>query len=264
MSKKKEIPQYDFEMVETHCHLDYLKEVNTTEAVEKAREKNVTKLITISVDPTNLQTVLDIADQFPNVYCSQGIHPHNAKDWTDEVEATIRKGVTHQKVIAIGEIGLDYYYNNSEPDIQRKVFRRQLELAKELDLPVIIHSRDAEKDTIEILKEFPEVKGEIHSFTSSLDLAKYTLDHGLLLGFNGIITFKNAQGVRDAVALTPIEKILLETDSPFLAPTPFRGKENAPHFLPLVAQKVADIKSLQVSEVIEITTENATKLFSLK
>lgn len=263
MKGKKEIPQFEYEMVETHCHLDYLKEVNPEEAVNLAKEKNITKLITISVDPTNLKKVTEIADTFPNVYCSQGVHPHNAKDWSDEVEKTILENVKLEKVIAIGEIGLDYYYNNSDPNIQKKVFARQLELAIELDLPVIIHSRDAEEDTIEILKKYPDTKGEIHSFTSSLKLAKFALGMGLSLGFNGIITFKNAESVRDAVTLAPIEQILLETDSPFLAPTPFRGKENAPHYLPLVAAKVAEIKSLTLQEVIEITTSNAHKLFNL-
>lgn len=263
MSKKKEIPFYESEMVETHCHLDYLKEVNPQEAIELAAEKNVSKLITISVDPSNLDTVMNIARQFPQVYCSQGVHPHNAKDWNEEVEKKIKLNIKEKKVVAIGEIGLDYYYNNSEPDIQKQVFRKQLEMASELKLPVIIHSRDAEDDTIEILKEFPQTKGEIHSFTSSLNLAQFALDQGLSLGFNGIITFKNAQSVRDAVSLAPLDRILLETDSPFLAPTPFRGKENAPHYLPLVAQKVAEIKSISVEEVIGQTTRNANTLFSL-
>jgi TatD DNase family protein len=251
--------------IETHCHLDYLKQLPTEEIIQKAKEQNIEKIMTISVEPDNLQTVIDIANTYENVYCSQGIHPHDAKLANDNVLKTIKENALKEsKVLALGEMGLDYHYDNSPRDIQKKYFRAQLELAAEIDYPVVIHTRDADDDTIEILKDLgPSLnrKGVLHSFTSTPKLAEVALDLGFYIGFNGIITFKKAQEVRDIVSLTPIEKILLETDSPFLTPVPHRGKENAPFYLPFVAQKVAQIKELPLEEVQEQCYQNSIDLF---
>ncbi len=266
MSKKKrDIPIFDHPIFETHCHLDYLKERTTEETIALACEKGIDRFITISVSPNNLDGVIEIAKAHTNVFCTQGLHPHEAKHWNEEVEAKILKNSEFEKVVAIGEIGLDFHYNNSPKEKQIEVFRRQLEIAIERELPVVIHSRDADPETIEVLEEMaPKMKkkGVIHSFTSGPELAKKAIELGFCLGFNGIITFKNAQAVRDIVELTPIDKILLETDSPFLTPTPYRGQENGPQFLPFIAEKVAEIKEVTVDELLKVAYQNSLREFT--
>jgi TatD DNase family protein len=264
--KRREIPNFELEIFETHCHLDYLKSHEIEELLQKCRDLTINKIVTISVEPSNLAKVIQLADDHEMIYTCQGIHPHEAKDYTDDVEATIKQNLSHEKVLAVGEVGLDYYYNHSPHDTQRDVFRRQMNIAIVNNLPVIIHSRDAEDDTIAILDEFSpklERKGVIHSFTSKPELAKNALENGFYLGFNGIITFKNAQDVRDAVELAPLDRILIETDAPFLTPEPYRGRENAPIYLPFIAEKISEIKNVPVEEVIKVTTQNAKNLFSL-
>lgn len=261
---KREIPILNHPIFETHCHLDYLKEGTTEEILKCSHEKGINRFITISVSTGNLDGVIELANSYDNVYCTQGLHPHEAKHWTPEIDAKILKNSKGEKVVAIGEIGLDFHYNNSPKDIQIQAFKRQLEIAIERKLPVVIHSRDADPETVEILEEFaPKMpkKGVIHSFTSGPDLARKALELGFYLGFNGIITFKNAQAVRDIVTLTPLERILLETDSPFLTPTPYRGQENSPKFLPFIAEKIAEIKEIDLDEVLLTCYQNSLNLF---
>ena len=249
-------------MIETHCHLDYLKSAPVPEIVEKANELGIEKMITISVEPGNFTIVSELAKQYPNVYCTQGVHPHQANLYTEDVHQQLNDRLpTLPKVVAVGEIGLDYYYLKSPKEDQRNAFEKQIALALEHDLPVVIHSRDADEDTIDILSGHPELRGVIHSFTAGKALAEHALANGFYLGFNGIITFKNAANVRDVLSFVPLESILLETDSPFLAPVPHRGKENTPCLLPFVAQAVADIKSLSLERVVEQTNRNAETLF---
>lgn len=169
-----------------------------------------------------------------------------------------------QRWAAVGEIGLDYHYNNSPIDVQKKVFEKQLQLACDLDLPVVIHTREADEDTRDILKNFiPHLKrkGVLHSFTSGRALAEYALSEGFYLGFNGIITFKKAENVQEVVQITPLEQILLETDSPFLTPVPHRGKENAPYYLPFIAQKVAELKGETIEKILPIVYQNSLNCF---
>lgn len=263
--KKRDIPIFDYPIFETHCHLDYLKEKTTEETIALACEKGIDRFITISVSPNNLDKVIEIAKAHKNVYCTQGLHPHEAKHWTEEVEAKILKNSEYEKVVAIGEIGLDFHYNNSPKEVQIEVFKKQLEIAVQRELPVVIHSRDADPETIEVLEEVaPKMKrkGVIHSFTSGPELAKKAIELGFCLGFNGITTFKNAQAVRDIVSLTPTDRILLETDSPFLTPIPYRGQENGPQFLPFIAEKIAEIKEVSIDEILLSTYSNGLKLFS--
>lgn len=267
MSKKKrDIPKYDMGLIETHCHLDYLKQDDLSEILKKSQEHHIEKIVTISVEPANLKTVRDLVNSHEMIYGTQGIHPHEAKDATDEVLKEIKDNINNEKIVAVGEIGLDYYYQHSTRDQQIKAFEEQLQIAIDNKKPVVIHSRDADEDMMSILKNFSnkmERKGVIHSFTSGLDLAKFCLNEGFSLGFNGIITFNKAQNVRDALAITPIEQILLETDAPFLTPTPYRGKENAPFYLPFIAEKVASEKGLEIEQVLEITKKNSIQLFQL-
>jgi TatD DNase family protein len=265
MSKKRrEIPKYGSPIIETHCHLDYLKQDPLEDIISKSRTHGIEKIITIAVEPGNLDTVLDIARSRDHIWCSQGIHPHEAKQFNDEVGAKIKSRMTEDKVLAVGEIGLDYYYNHSPREKQIEVFETQLEIAAETEMPVIIHSREAEDDTIAILKNHASKlsrKGVIHSFTSKIELAETAVDLGFHLGFNGIITFKNAEDVRDAVRFCPVENLLLETDAPFLAPTPFRGRENAPFYLPFVAERMAELKNLPVEDLLSTVYKNSMNLF---
>ena len=263
----RDIPLFSHPIIETHCHLDYLKEQDIPETLARSRAVGVAAMVTVSVAPDNMDTVLGVAKEYPGVYCSQGIHPHEAKHAGDEAFERLAHNGKEEEVVAVGEIGLDFYYDKSPRKRQREVFERQMELACELDLPVIIHSREADRESWEVLSRYaPKLsrRGVIHSFTSGKDFAHKALSLGFYLGFNGIITFNKADAVRDIVRLCPLEQILLETDAPFLAPTPYRGRENAPFYLPFVAQEMAHIKGCPVESVLEHTAANAVALFGNK
>lgn len=265
MSKKRrEIPVFDHPIIETHCHLDYLKDRPLAETLEQSQRVNIERVITIAVSPENLAKVRELSQVAPWVYGTQGIHPHEAETYTDSVEEEIRTHAGDDKIVAVGEIGLDYFYDNADRQVQRDVFRRQLQIACDTDRPVVIHSREADEDTITILKEFETTlkrRGVIHSFTSGPGLARYALDQGWCLGFNGITTFNKAENVRDIVRMAPIEQILLETDAPFLTPVPYRGRENAPFYLPFVAEKIAEVKDLPLDQVLAQTYVNSLRTF---
>ncbi len=266
MSKKKDIPKFANDLIETHCHLDYLKELSTEEILKKCEDHNIKKIVTIAVDSGNLESVRNLASSFDQVFGTQGIHPHHANEYSETVEKEIRNHINDKHIVAVGEIGLDFYYNNSKKEEQIPAFEKQLQIAVDTNKPVVIHTREADEDTIAILKNFSKTlkgNGVIHSFTSSVSLAEFCLDEGFYLGFNGIITFKNAQNVRDVLAVTPIEQTLIETDSPFLTPVPFRGRENAPFYLPFVAEKIASEKEMNIEDVLKITKNNAINLFKL-
>ena len=265
MSKKRrEIPHYQQPIIETHCHLDYLKDAPLAQIIQQAQAIGVERIVTISVAPDNLATVRHLAEQHDIIWTTQGIHPHDAKDYNTEVEAEIRTHLTNPRILAVGEIGLDYYYQHSDRSAQRKAFECQLQLAVECAKPVVIHTRDADEDTRAILADFvsqmPNNKGVIHSFTSGLALAEYCLSQGFCLGFNGICTFNKAENVREVVAAAPLEQILLETDAPYLTPVPYRGKENAPCYLPFIAEKIAEVKSLSVEAVLAQAYQNSLRV----
>jgi TatD DNase family protein len=251
-------------LIESHCHLDYLKAEPLADILLKAKVAGVFKLVTIGVDPENLDLAMGLADSYQEIYFTQGIHPHDSKAATPVEFEKIKIRSTHAKMIAVGEIGLDYHYDNSPREIQRKVFEEQLQIASDLNLPVVIHTREAEADTMAILKNFsPTLKsrGVIHSFTSSLELAEFVLKEEFFIGFNGIITFKNAANVQAVVKITPLDKILLETDSPFLTPVPHRGKENAPYYLPFVAEKISELKGIPLEQLKPMIIENTLRCF---
>ncbi len=259
-----QLPSYDTALIETHCHLDYLNEIDLSRALALAATVGIDRIITIAVSPENLDTVLALAAEHEQVWATQGIHPHEAQAYDDQVHAKIKTQCQSEKVLAVGEIGLDYYYDHSDRRAQRVAFERQLEIAKSQQLPVVIHSRDADEDMLAILREHaPELrkKGVIHSFTSGPKLAEEALSMGFYLGFNGIVTFKNAHNVRAIVELTPIEHIVLETDSPYLTPVPYRGKPNAPHLLGLVAAQIAAIKHMPVESCLQTVRANSLRLF---
>jgi TatD DNase family protein len=265
-SKRREIPKYDVGLIETHCHLDYLKEDELKVILDRSLEHHIEKIVTIAVAPTNLAKVRELTQAHEMIYGTQGIHPHEAKDVTPEVLEEIAQNINNDKIVAVGEIGLDYYYDKSPHAKQIDAFEKQLQIAVDNDKPVVIHTREADEDTIAVLKNFSsslKKKGVIHSFTSSLDLAKFCLNEGFHLGFNGIITFNKAENVREVLRECPLERILVETDAPFLTPVPYRGKENAPFYLPFVAERIAQEKEIELDEVLRVSKQNAIDLFEL-
>lgn len=252
-----------FEWIDIHCHLDRL-EGGPEHAMKLARENGVQKIITIGTEPDDLQTVLDLAQKYyPAVYCTIGVHPHEGVKYTPEVGKFLREHALRQEVVAIGEIGLDYYYNQSPKDEQIEAFREQLKIARDLNLPVEIHTRDAEEDTIAILKEFKgQVTGVIHCFTGTEWLAKEALDLGYNISISGVVTFKNAESLRNIVKnIVPLDRLHVETDAPFLAPVPMRGKSNTSAYMVHTAQLVADLKLVSLEKLAEQTKLNAKKMF---
>ena len=249
--------------IDTHCHLDKL-DSTPEEAIIEAKQAGVQRMVTVSVDEPSLDFVSSMVQQFPEVYGSVGFHPHDAADLTEDLEQKIRQlALEEKKLIAIGETGLDYHYMYSSAEVQQQVFSKQLQLAVELNLPVIMHSREAETDTLNILQEIPVPPlGVAHSFTSSFEMAKTLIEMGWYIGINGIVTFKNAEDLREVVSWLPLDRLLLETDSPFLAPTPFRGKPNKPAHIPAIATFIAELRGISLEQLSEQTSANAQRLFN--
>lgn len=233
-------------------------------ALNSAAAQGVTRVITIGTEPKDHPLVLEwAARRFPQVACTLGVHPHEATLWSPEVRDFIRANRQAKGLVAVGEIGLDYYYNNSPQDVQIAAFREQMLLAEELGLPVQIHTRDADADTAKVLEEFRgRVRGLLHCFTSSAELARVALNCGFDLSFSGVVTFKNAQALRDVVRDVPLERLHVETDAPFLAPVPKRGQGNVPEFVLHTARTVAEIKGISLAELSGQTVANASRLFT--
>ena len=215
--------------IDVHTHL-YMIKTPSKEVFENAHKSGVEKMINIGTCSEDWDKVLNSLEE-SKVYGALGQHPHEAKDYNDSSEEKLKTGLKQKGIAALGEIGLDYYYEHSNHKVQKEVFRRQMSIANEFQLPVEIHTRNAEEDTISILKEFPQVRGLLHCFTSSYDMAKKALDIGYNISFSGILTFKKAQDLRDTCKKIPIDRLHLETDAPYLAPTPYRGKENQPAWM---------------------------------
>ena len=263
-TKKREIPVFEHPIIETHCHLDYLEGDELAETIQAANDVNIQRIITIAVSPDNLDTVMGITQKHSNVWGTQGVHPHDADQYNNDVDQRIRENALVDKIVAIGEIGLDYYYDHCDRAKQRDTFERQLQIAIDLSMPIVVHTREADEDMQAILENFvgqmPK-RGVIHSFTSGIDLAKYCLGQGFHLGFNGISTFKTAENVREVVDITPIEKILFETDAPYLTPVPYRGKPNEPKYLPFIAENISTVKNIPLDELLPQVWKNSMELF---
>lgn len=248
---------------DVHTHINMVK-LPDEEVVELARQNGVERMINIGTGPDDFDRVLQLTEKFyPEVVCTLGVHPHEGQVWTQEIGDFIRKEAgQNKKVVAVGEIGLDYFYNNSPKEEQLKAFREQMELAQELKLPVEIHTRDAEEDTKAILREFKgKVRGLLHCFTGTTDLALAGLDAGFDISISGVVTFKKAESLRETVTQIPIDRIHVETDAPFLAPAPHRGKENQPAFVRFTAEKVAELQGVSLATLAEKTKANALDLF---
>jgi len=253
--------------VDSHCHLNMLKldayHGDLSALIEQARSVGVEHILCVATDLDSSKTVAEIAEQFPDVSASVGVHPSDKLDHEPTVEDLVTLA-SHPEVIAIGETGLDYHYNDSGLDVMRERFRIHVRAAKEVNKPLIIHSRDAREDTMMILREedAESVKGVMHCFTESWEMAQEALAIGFYISISGIVTFKNAGDVADVATRVPLERLLIETDAPFLAPVPYRGKQNEPQYVRFVAEKIAELKGLSVDKVAETTTQNFKSLFS--
>lgn len=253
-------------LIDTHAHLDDTRFDGDRDAmIARAREAGVGTFVTIGCDLATSRAAIELADRYPFVYATVGVHPHEAKQIGDSWYDDLRRLAQHKKVVAYGEIGLDYHYNHSPPRLQRERFREQIVLAKDLRLPIVVHTREAQGDTIAILKEenAGDVGGVFHCFSGDSWLAKDALDLGFLLSFSGVITFQNATMLRDIVKTVPKDRILVETDSPYLTPAPHRGKRNEPAYVRLVAEKIAALQGMTTDEVAELTTKNAHRVFKI-
>ena len=248
------------EFFDTHTHLqDEAFNQDRERVIKRAAELGVKYLINVGDSLASSTQAVVLAETYTNFYASVGIHPHNAKDLQEETSESLRYLAKHKKVVAIGEIGLDFYKNFSPAEKQREAFEEQLIIAQKLGLPVIIHTREAYSETFKILRKY-QVKGVFHAFSSEKEDAEQVLDMGFYIGIGGILTFKNSS-LRDVIRFIPIEKIVLETDAPYLAPSPMRGKRNEPAFLIYTAKFLSEIKNCSLEEVASTTTRNARTLF---
>ncbi len=255
-------------LTDTHCHLNFDTFADDLDAViERARQADVSTLIIPATDLDNCQAVIDIATRNDGVYCAVGVHPNSTATWRADHIDQLRAFAEHPKVVAIGEIGLDYYWDKSPIDCQKAAFLDQMNLAADLDLPVIIHNRDASEDVLAMVRQSDlngkRLPGVMHSFSASKAIAMQALEMGLYLGFTGPITFKKAHGLRSLMAELPEDRILLETDAPFLSPEPRRGKRNEPANIPYIADRIAAIRGVSEGDIGRITTANAKRLFSI-
>ena len=250
-------------LIDTHCHL-YYDEIkkDIANVLNRAEKLGVNRFICVGTNMEDSLQCLELAEKYENIFASAGIHPHDSENAPPDYLDQIKKFMKSSEMVAIGEMGLDYYRNISHPDIQRSVFREQMQLAQELKKPVIFHNRDADLDVIKVLSDFPDVIGVAHCFSSTISTAKTLLDMGYYISFSGNLTFKNSN-LPEVAKYLPLDGILVETDSPYLSPVPYRGKRNEPGRTRYVAEKLAEIHQVPLELVARKTTENANRLFYL-
>lgn len=251
--------------VDTHCHLDFPEfNQDRDEVVKRAHNQGIDYIINIGSSLEGSKKSLQLAKQYNFIYATVGIHPHEADKVDEQTESILGDLAKNDKVVAIGEIGLDYFKNYSKIENQKIVFKSLLKLAKDLNLPLVIHSRQAQEKVLEILKEFMPINAVVHCFSGDEDFLKECLDLGFFISFTCNITYPKAENSRRLVKITPLERIFLETDAPFLPPQDFRGRRNEPVYVKLLAGEIARIKEISVEAVEKTTTENAKKFFNLK
>jgi len=250
---------------ETHAHLDDDKfDLDREAVVKRAQEAGISRIITIGCNEVSSREAVKIAGKYSNIYASVGIHPHDAQLCTEKTWDELTRLAQNPKVVAWGEIGLDYYRDLSPRDIQRKVFIKQIELANEMGLPIIIHDRDAHEDVMKTVKKYkPEFGGVFHSYSGSWEMAKELLKMGFYLSFSGPLTFKNSRHTVEVATNVPNDRFVVETDSPYLTPEPYRGKRNEPAYVRYVVEKIAELKGLTLEKTAELSMENACRLFRI-
>ena len=249
-------------LIDTHAHLDMAEDIDST--IKNAHDNNVRKIIIPSVEERYFDKVIEIAENHENIFCQLGIFPSEAKTWTDEIADKIRQLAKHSKVVAIGEVGLDYYWDKSFVDEQKEMFKKQITLANELNLPIVVHDREAHKDSIDILKEYNKGSDVLfHCFSGSVEMMKECVKYGWYIAIGGVVTFKNAKKMKDVAVEVPLERLMLETDSPYLTPVPYRGKTNQPAYVRYVAEEVAKLRNESIENIMQVTSQNAEKVFGI-
>ncbi|MFS0673849.1 TatD family hydrolase [Ornithinibacillus sp. 179-J 7C1 HS] len=254
-------------LFDTHVHLNATQFLeDRDQVIKRAFDTGVNHMVVVGFDRETIPLAIEIAEQHETIYAAVGWHPVDAIDMTNEDLAWIEELSQHPKVVAIGEMGLDYHWDKSPKDIQKEVFRKQIQLAKKVNMPIIIHNREATEDIIEILKEenAKEVGGIMHCYNDSVDYVQTCLDMNFYISLGGPVTFKNAPMPKEVASVVPIDRLLIETDAPYLAPHPNRGKRNEPAFVKLVAEKIAEIRQISYEEICEKTTKNAFEVFGIK
>lgn len=252
--------------IDTHVHLNADQyDEDLQEVIERAIEAKVEKMVVVGFDRKTIERALKLADEFDFIYAVIGWHPVDAIDCTEEDLQWIEQLAAHPKVVGIGETGLDYYWDKSPKNVQQELFRKQIHLAQKLNLPIIIHNREATGDVVRILREenAASVGGVMHCFSGSVETARECIDMNFMISLGGPVTFKNARMPKEVAKEIPLEYLMIETDAPYLAPHPYRGKRNEPSYVPLVAEEIARQKDLTLEEVAKATTSNATKFFNL-
>ena len=252
-------------LFDTHAHLDDERFDEDREVlIEKLKEENVSLVVNPGADMKTSRAAIKLAEKFDFIYAAVGIHPHDVKDIKEEDLIELEQMAKHEKVVAIGEIGLDYYYDNSPRELQREFFIKQIELANKVNLPIIIHSRDASMETYEILKEYKKDIGcVLHCFSQSMEMAELYLKLGCHLSFAGPLTFKKSHKLKEVARNMPLDKIFIETDAPYLTPEPFRGRRNDPAKVKYVAEELSNLRAISVDKIAEITMENDIKFFNI-
>jgi len=254
-------------LIDTHAHLNAIQyQEDLEEVIERAQSEGVEIIVVVGFDRETITRAIELADTYEFIYATVGWHPVDAIDMTDEDLKWIEELCSHPKVVALGEMGLDYYWDKSPKEIQKEVFRKQIALAKKVKLPIIIHNREATADIIEILEEenASEVGGIMHCFTGSIEVAKQCMDMNLYISFGGPVTFKNAKKPKEVAAEIPLDRLLIETDCPYLTPHPFRGKRNEPSYVKYVAEQIAELKGVPFEEIAQKTSDNAKRFFGIK
>lgn len=252
-------------LFDSHAHYDDSRfDDDRDELLLSMAQNGISNIVNIGADLESSKSTVKLAEKYDFIYAAVGVHPHDVKDMDDVVLAEIARLSQNEKVVAIGEIGLDYYYDNSPRDAQKYWFKKQMELAYNLNLPVVIHSRDATEDTIKICKESKIHGGIIHCFSGSVESAKIFLDLGYHISFAGPVTFKNARALPEVAKIVPEDRLLIETDCPYMAPDPHRGKRNCSIYVKHVAEKIAELRGVSVEHIAKATSDNAKKLFKIK
>lgn len=250
---------------DTHTHLDDERfDEDREQVVQSICDAGVSLAVNIGADMESSEKSIAIAKQYDFIYAAVGVHPHDAEQMTDADIARLEKMTSFEKVVAIGEIGLDYYYDNSPRELQKKWFLRQIELAKKLNLPYIVHDRDAHADCMQIIKESGYFRGVMHCYSGSPEMAQELLKLGFYISFAGPVTFKNGKKAKEAAKVIPMDRLLIETDSPYLTPEPHRGKRNDSSYVPYVAKEIAAIKGLTEEETARLTLENGKRFFGIQ
>lgn len=251
-------------MIDTHTHINMIEGITVEDILKNAKENGVDKIIVPSANPKDFERIMELINKYANVYGMLGVHPSDAKDWDDKLINEIKNLAQNKKIVAIGEVGLDYYWDKSFNDLQKEIFIKQIKLANELNLPIDVHDRDAHKDTFDILKEYNNgSKVVMHCFSGSVEFAKECIKEGWYLGIGGVVTFKNAVKMKEVVQAVALEHILLETDAPYLTPVPYRGQENQPAYVKFVAGEIAKLRRITLEEVIRITAQTSELIFKI-